>query len=317
MQESLSSEHSAELVSNSLEQFLNGGGVTDESGRHVQVSWWNRANGGLHVVWNPLDKVVCVSGLDLEHFVVNFLYGDVTSEESSNSQVTTVSWVGGSHHVLSVEHLLGQFWNSQRSERFGADRRQWSVTNHKEVQSWERNQVDGQLSQVGVQLTRVTQRGGDTRHDARHQVVQLVVIWLRQLQGFLANVVQCLVIDTEGLIGVLHQLVDRQGGIVWLDNRVGHLWRRHHREGGHHSVGKLFSNSGNQQSTHTRTGTTTQRMGDLETLQRVAALGLSSHNFHDGVHQLCTLGVVTFGPDVSGGRLAKNIVIRTEQVSNP
>jgi hypothetical protein len=34
MQESFSSEHSGELFSNSLEHFLDGGGVTDEGNSH-------------------------------------------------------------------------------------------------------------------------------------------------------------------------------------------------------------------------------------------------------------------------------------------
>lgn len=200
VQESLSSKHGTELVTNSLEQLLDRSGVTDESSSHVQILWRNRANSSLHVVRNPLDEVVGVPRLNLVHFIVDFLHGNITSEESSNSQVTTVSWVRSSHHVLSIEHLLGQFRNGQRSEGLGAHRSQRSVTNHKEVQSWERNQVDGQLSQVGVQLAGVTQGGGDTRHDGGNQVVQLVVRRLRQTQSFLANVVQGLVIDTEGLV---------------------------------------------------------------------------------------------------------------------
>ena len=27
----------------------------------------------------------------------------------------SVSWIAGSHHVLSIKHLLGQFWYGQRS----------------------------------------------------------------------------------------------------------------------------------------------------------------------------------------------------------
>ena len=44
-----------------------------------------------------------------------------------------------------------------------------------------------------------------------------------QLQGTEADVVQSLVVDAVGLVGVLHQLVHRQGGVVWLHNGVRHL----------------------------------------------------------------------------------------------
>ena len=37
------------------------------------------------------------------------------------------------------------------------------------------------------------------------------------------DVVERLVVDAEGLVGVLHQLVDRQGGVVGLHHGVRNL----------------------------------------------------------------------------------------------
>jgi len=69
-------------------------------------------------------------------------------------------------------------------------------------------QVDSQLSQISVKLTRETQRGGDTAHDDRNQVVQVTIAGGGELQGAEADIVQSLVINTEGLVRVLNQLVD-------------------------------------------------------------------------------------------------------------
>jgi hypothetical protein len=44
-----------------------------------------------------------------------------------------------------------------------------------------------------------------------------------ELQGAEANFVQRLVINAESLIRVLDELVDREGGIVRLDNGIGYL----------------------------------------------------------------------------------------------
>ena len=44
-----------------------------------------------------------------------------------------------------------------------------------------------------------------------------------QLEGTEADIVQSLVVDTVGLVCVLHELVDRQGGVVGLHNSVGYL----------------------------------------------------------------------------------------------
>ena len=44
-----------------------------------------------------------------------------------------------------------------------------------------------------------------------------------ELQGSEADVVQGLIVNAEGLVGVLDQLMDRQGGVVRLDDGVGNL----------------------------------------------------------------------------------------------
>ncbi len=111
MEESLSSKHSSELLTNSLEHFLNSSWVTNESGRHLQPIWRNVTNRGLDVVWNPFNKVRRVFVLYIKHLFVNFFSGDSSSKHSRSSQISTVSWVWGAHHILGVEHLLSQLSN--------------------------------------------------------------------------------------------------------------------------------------------------------------------------------------------------------------
>ena len=76
------------------------------------------------------------------------------------------------------------------------------------------------------------------------------------LKGSEADVIQGLVVNHEGLVGVLDQLVQGQGGVVGLYHRVRHLgghYHHHHhhhyhlwggedRECVHHLVWKLLSN---------------------------------------------------------------------------
>jgi len=65
-----------------------------------------------------------------------------------------VARVGGAHHVLSVEHLLGEFRHSKCSLLLGSARCQGSESDHEEVQSGEWNEVDSHLPEVTVELTR-------------------------------------------------------------------------------------------------------------------------------------------------------------------
>jgi len=43
--------------------------------------------------------------MDVEHLLFNFLGSHTSSEDSDGSEVTTTTWVTGSHHVLVVKDL--------------------------------------------------------------------------------------------------------------------------------------------------------------------------------------------------------------------
>ena len=59
-------------------------------------------------------------------------------------------------------------------------------------------------------------------------------------------------------------------------------------EGAHHSVRVLFTDLRDQECTHTGTGTTTEGVGDLETLETVGVLSLPSDHIEDRVDELGT-----------------------------
>ena len=115
MEESLSTEHSGKLFGDALEQFLDGCAVADESGGHLETTWWDVADSGLDVVGDPFNEVTAVFVLDIEKLFIDFLHGHTASEHGSNSEVSTVTGIAGSHHVLGVKHLLGKLWYCESS----------------------------------------------------------------------------------------------------------------------------------------------------------------------------------------------------------
>jgi len=130
------------------------------------------------------------------------------TDRCSYGKVTTVPGVRGGHHVLGVEHLLGKFRNGDGAILLASAGGQGGVTSHEEVETWEGNHVDGQLPQVGVELTGEAQTSRNTGHDNGHEVVEVTVCRGRQLEGTEADIVQSLIVDTECLVRVLDELVN-------------------------------------------------------------------------------------------------------------
>merc|ERR1711977_248454 len=165
--------------------------------------------------------------------------------------------------------------------------------------------LDAELAEVGVELTREAEAAGDAGHAGRAEVVEVTVGGGGELEGTEADVVEGLVVKAHALIGVLDELVHREGGVVGLDDGVRHLWRRDDGEGEHHAVGVLLADLRDEESSHTGTRAASKRMAELEALETIARLGLLADNVKDGVDELGTLGVVTLGPVVTGAGLAE------------
>ena len=105
-----------------------------------------------------------------------------------------------------------------------------------------RTHVDGELPEIRVELTGESEAGRDAGHDDRDEVVEVSVRGRAELEGLEADLVyvagarqsiidewdclehtQCLVVNAEGLVGVLDELMDGERGVVRLDDGVRDL----------------------------------------------------------------------------------------------
>jgi hypothetical protein len=146
-------------------------------------------------------------------------------------------------------------------------------------------------------------------------MVQVAIGGIVELEGAHADVVQSLIVNAEGLIRVLDELVDGQSSVVWLNNGVGDLGRRDDGESRHHAVWELLADLGDEESAHTSTSTTTEGVGDLEALEAVATFSLAADNIENLVNKLRALSVVALGPVVTSAGLTKDEVVRTEELA--
>ncbi|GMT14310.1 hypothetical protein PFISCL1PPCAC_5608, partial [Pristionchus fissidentatus] len=315
MEESLAAEHGCELLGDSLEELLDGSRVTNEGSSHLKSSGRDIAHCRLNVVGDPVDEVRRVLVLDGHHLVIDLTHRHASTEHGSHSKVTSVTRVASSHHVLSVEHLLGQLSNSRSSIRLCSLGGQGSESRHEKVKTREGNHVDGQLAEISIELTRESQAGRNSRHGHRHEMVEVSVGRVGQLESTEANVVQCLVINAESLVGVLNKLVDRKRRVIGLNDSIRNLKRGDDGERAHDSIGVLLADLGYQESSHSRSSSTSERMSELEALKAIASLSLLSDHIEDLIDELSAFSVVSLGPVVSGATLSEDEVVRTEDLS--
>mmetsp|Transcript_13581 Transcript_13581/g.20348 ORF Transcript_13581/g.20348 Transcript_13581/m.20348 type:complete len:207 (-) Transcript_13581:915-1535(-) len=116
MQEGLTTEHNSELLGNTLPRLLDTSGVTNKDTRHLHSAGWDITDGCLEVIGDPFHKVTRVLAHHLEHLIVNFLTGHGSTEHHGTGEVTSVTWIASTHHVLGVKCLLGELGDRQDTE---------------------------------------------------------------------------------------------------------------------------------------------------------------------------------------------------------
>jgi hypothetical protein len=199
---------------------LDGSGVADESDGHLETLGGDITDGGLDVVGDPFNEVRLILVLDVQHLFVDFFGGHATTEHGGSGEVTTVTRIRSTHHVLGVEHLLSEFRDSEGTVLLRTTRSEGSETNHEEVETREGDQVDGEFAEVRVELTRETETTSDTRHGGRDEVVEVTISGGSEFEGTEADIIEGFVVNDHDLIGVFDKLMDRESGVVGFDDGI-------------------------------------------------------------------------------------------------
>ena len=92
-----------------------------------------------------------------------------------NTNLTLPNRVPSAHHVLCIEHLLGELGNCECTVLLGSARCQWSEACHEEVQARKWDEVHGNLAEVAIQLSWEAKAACHTAHSRAHEVVEVAV----------------------------------------------------------------------------------------------------------------------------------------------
>ena len=112
MQESLTLEHGGELVADTLEKLLDGGGVAQECDGHLETARRNVTLRGLDVVGNPFDEVCRVLVLDVLHLLLDLLHGDLATEDGRDLKAKSDKMQNGD--VKTVPSSSDRVWGQRQ-----------------------------------------------------------------------------------------------------------------------------------------------------------------------------------------------------------
>ena len=258
---------------------------------------------------------------------------NVTTVQQASSHVLPVARVALDHLVVGLKarhgHLLdGVGLVSSLSSR--DDRR---ISDQREVDTGIRDQVGLELVQVDVQRTIETKGSSNGRHNCAqvshqtanthwnnyrtlsNQAIKVDVVRALETEVSAANVVDGLVVDHEGAVGVLECGVGGKDGVVRLNHGGGSLGSRVNTELQLALLAVVDREALHQQSTETGSGTTTKGVEDQEALETSTAVGNTANLVEDLVDELLANGVVATGVVVRRILLAGDHVLGVEQAA--
>merc|ERR550539_591471 len=223
--------HQVELVVQPSPSLSDGGGV----GEHADSSWgfgqipsrddgWRLVvDANLEAGGTPVNELDAPLGLDGRDGGIDVLGDDITSVEETAGHVLAMARVALHHLVGGLEAGVGDLPHSELlmvSLLSGDD---GGVGDQREVDPGVGHQVGLELSQINIEGSVKSQRGRDGGDDLTNQAVEVGVGWPVNVQVPPTDVVDGLVVDHEGTVGMLQSGMSSQDSIVRFDHSGGHL----------------------------------------------------------------------------------------------
>merc|ERR550539_295774 len=223
--------HQVELVVQPSPSLSDGGGV----GEHADSSWgfgqipsrddgWRLVvDANLEAGGTPVNELDAPLGLDGGDGRIDVLGDDITSVEETAGHILAMARVALHHLVGGLEAGVGDLPHSELlmvSLLRGDD---GGVGDQREVDPGVGHQVGLELSQINIESSVKSQRGRDGGDNLTNDFIQIGVRRTLHVEVSFADVVDGLVVDHEGAVGMLQSGVGGQDGVVRFDHSGGHL----------------------------------------------------------------------------------------------
>jgi len=190
-----------------------------------------------------------------------------------------------------------------------------SVRGEHEMDTGVGDEVGLELGHIDVEGTIESEGGSEGGDNLRDESVEVGVGGSLNIEVSSADIVDGLVVEHDGDIGVLKEGVSGEDGVVWLNDGGGDLrgWVDGESELGLLTV--IDGESLEEEGSETGTGTTTDGVEDKESLETSALIGELSDSVEAEVNNLLTDGVVTTGEVVGGILLTRDELLGVEELS--
>jgi hypothetical protein len=177
------------------------------------------------------------------------------------------------------------------------------------------DEVSLEFGDINVEGTIESEGGGEGRDNLGNESVQVGVGGSLDIEVSSADIVDGLVIEHDGDIGVLKEGVSGEDGVVRLDDGGGDLGRRVDGETELGLLSVIDGESLEEERSETGSGTSTDGVEDEETLETSALIGELSDSVEAEIDDLTTDGVMSSGEVVSGIFLSGDELLGVEKLS--
>ena len=168
------------------------------------------------------------------------------------------------------------------------------------MDSWVWHQVGLEFSNIDVKGTVESEGGSERGDDLGNESVQVGVGGALNVEVAAADIVDGLVVEHDGDIGVLEEGVGGEHGVIGLNDGGGDLGRGVHGETELGLLAVVDGESLEEERSETGAGTATNGVEDEEALESSALIGELSDSVEAEIDDFLTNGVMASGEVVGG-----------------